>query len=265
MEKRKRYARTCFSADVIKHAASEFDRMFTPDADEELDLRLSVALGEEEWTHESESEFFADYRRGPDQAVYIRCLSGASMTLQLIDGTTTLVALSSDDRSKIHAIFEVFDEHAPASRVPEPLALPPEKPVVFIGHGRTQLWRDLKDHLHEKHGYQVEAYEIGARAGHAIRDILEEMLDRSSFALLVLTGEDETADGSLRARQNVIHETGLFQGKLGFRRAVVLLEEGAEEFSNIKAIEQIRFSKGNIKETFGDVLATLKREFGVIY
>ena len=85
----------------------------------------------------------------------------------------------------------------------------------------------------------VEAYEIGARAGHAIRNILEEMLDRSSFAFLVLTGEDETAEGSLRARQNVIHETGLFQGKLGFRRAVVLLEKGVEEFSNIEGIEQI--------------------------
>ena len=121
---------------------------------------------------------------------------------------------------------------------------------------------DLKDHLQDKHGYDVQAYEIGSRAGHTIRDILEEMLEESSFALLVLTGEDETKDGKLHARQNVVHETGLFQGKLGFSRAIVLLEDGTEEFSNIAGIQQIRFSKGNIKETFGDVLAVLKREFG---
>ena len=69
------------------------------------------------------------------------------------------------------------------------------------------------------------------------------------------------ADGTMRARQNVIHETGLFQGRLGFSRAIVMLEEGAEEFSNVQGVQQIRFAKGNIKETFGEVLATLRREF----
>lgn len=87
------------------------------------------------------------------------------------------------------------------------------------------------------------------------------MLAKSAFAFLVMTGEDEMVGGGTRARQNVVHEAGLFQGKLGFRRAIVLLEEGTEEFSNIHGIEQIRFSKGNIKETFGEVLATIRREF----
>ena len=76
-----------------------------------------------------------------------------------------------------------------------------------------------------------------------------------------MTGEDETPDGKFRARQNVIHEIGLFQGRLGFNKAIVLLEEGTEEFSNIHGIEQIRFTKGKIKETFGETLAVLKREF----
>jgi predicted nucleotide-binding protein len=116
--------------------------------------------------------------------------------------------------------------------------------------------------LHEKHGYAIEAYEIGSRAGHTIRDILEEMLGASTFALLVMTGEDDTKDGKLLARQNVVHEAGLFQGKLGFSRAIILLEEGTEEFSNVHGLQQIRFSKGNIKESFGDVLAVLKREVG---
>jgi predicted nucleotide-binding protein len=104
-------------------------------------------------------------------------------------------------------------------------------------------------------------YEIGARAGHAIRDVLESMLANSSFALLVMTAEDETADGTFRTRQNVVHEAGLFQGKLGFHRAIVLLEEGVEQFSNLQGIEYIHFSTGRIQETFGDILATLKREF----
>ena len=133
--------------------------------------------------------------------------------------------------------------------------------MVFIGHGSSSQWRDLKDHLQDKHGYEVEAYETGARAGHHIRDILDEMASKSSFALLVMTAEDEQPDGAFRCRQNVVHETGLFQGTLGFSRAIVLMENGVEEFSNIQGIQQIRYQESNIKETFGEVLATLRREF----
>jgi len=136
---------------------------------------------------------------------------------------------------------------------------------VQIGHGGSKQWRDLKDHLSDLHGYEVEAYEVGARAGHAVRDVLEQMLAKSTFAVLVMTGEDETLEGTVRARQNVVHEAGLFQGRLGFSRAIVLLEQGTEEFSNIEGIDQIRYPRGRIRETFGDVLATLKREFPTSY
>ena len=84
----------------------------------------------------------------------------------------------------------------------------------------------------------------------------------SRRAPLVLSAEDQMADGTFHARQNVIHETGLFQGRLGFSRAIVVREEGAEEFSNLSGIQEIRFGKGRIRETFGDVLAVLRREFG---
>jgi hypothetical protein len=38
------------------------------------------------------------------------------------------------------------------------------------------------------------------------------------------------------------------------------LEDGTDEFSNINGVQQIRYSKGKIKETFGDVLAFLRKE-----
>lgn len=133
---------------------------------------------------------------------------------------------------------------------------------MFIGHGRSPAWRDLKDHLQDKHHLEVIAYEIGERAGHTIRDILEEMLEESSLAFLVFTGEDETHEGVMRARQNVVHETGLFQGHLGFARAIAIVQEGVELFSNLEGVQQIRFRE-SIRETFGDVLAVIRREFGL--
>jgi hypothetical protein len=65
----------------------------------------------------------------------------------------------------------------------------------------------------------------------------------------------------IHARENVIHELGLFQGRLGFKRAIVCMEDGVEEFSNIRRMDQIRFPKGRIRETYGEILATIKREF----
>jgi predicted nucleotide-binding protein len=59
---------------------------------------------------------------------------------------------------------------------------------------------------------------------------------------------------------NVIHEAGLFQGRLGFAKAIVLLEDGCEEFSNIAGLGYIHFSKGNISETFEKVREVLERE-----
>ena len=90
------------------------------------------------------------------------------------------------------------------------------------------------------------------------------MLDTSSFALLLLTAEDVHANGEMHARENVIHELGLYQGRrgrLGFLRAIALVEDGVREFSNILGINQIRFPKGMVRSTFGDVLATVQREF----
>jgi predicted nucleotide-binding protein len=86
------------------------------------------------------------------------------------------------------------------------------------------------------------------------------MLIAASFAFLIMTGEDEHADGALHARENVIHEAGLFQGKLGFRRAIILLEEGCKNFSNIHGLTHIPFPKGRISAAFEEVRRTLHRE-----
>ena len=86
------------------------------------------------------------------------------------------------------------------------------------------------------------------------------MLDTSGLAFLIMTGEDEQADGQLRARENVIHEVGLFQGRIGFERAIVVLEQGCKEFSNIHGLGQIRFPKGKINAAFEEVREVLERE-----
>jgi len=68
------------------------------------------------------------------------------------------------------------------------------------------------------------------------------------------------ANGEMQARMNVIHEVGLFQGRLGFERAVILLEEDCKEFSNIEGLGQIRFRRNDIRAKFDEIRRVLERE-----
>lgn len=253
MEKAKRYRDVAFDSKAISAAEQKVRTL----ASKKISYgSLTVYARDATWSFDTLEEFLAAVDQGSPYFVVGSYEDKLNLTM-----SDERVAVRAPTREKIEAMFAVIDENAERCRV-EPAKPVPVASKIFIGHGGDPQWRDLKDHLHEKHGYPVEAYEIGSREGHTIRDILEDMLEDSSFALLVMTGEDKTSDGSLRARQNVIHEAGLFQGRLGFARAIILLEEGTEEFSNIHGLQQIRFAKGRIRESFGDVLAVLKRELG---
>lgn len=121
-------------------------------------------------------------------------------------------------------------------------------------------WRELKDFVSDRLGLPWDEFNRVPVAGVTNITRLAQMLEQASFAFLVMTAEDEQVDGNHHARMNVIHEVGLFQGRLGFERAIVLLEEGCEEFSNIQGLGQIRFPKGNISAIFEDIRAVLERE-----
>jgi len=260
MQKTKDYPWTRFSVEVLRAAAEELSRGLKRAAEPG---ELFVNTDDGRWSYDDVEDFYAAYRASNGWAGIAFRGEGCTLSVEVLHylPLPTHISVKAPERARINAVFNIFDAHAETSRLPEPPAKPEPPVVVFIGHGRSELWRDLKDHLQDKHGFQIQAYEVGARAGHAVRDILEEMLDASSFAVLVMTGEDISADGTPRARQNVVHEVGLFQGRLGFNRAVVLLEEGTEVFTNIEGIAQLRFGRGNIRETFGDVVATIRREF----
>ena len=272
IEKHKTFFHSDFPAEVLQRADEKLKGLAQGENLKFDYITLSVEHDDETWKYDTLTEFLTDYRRFGNQATYTAKVGTYYLSVDVGDKydkkTVTYtkgarITVQGPNRAKIEEIFAVFEESAAAARLPEPPApkVPKIVPTIFIGHGRSLQWRELKDHLQEKHEYRVVTYETGARAGHTIRNILEDMPKESSFALLVMTAEDETSEGSMRARQNVVHEAGLFQGRLGFSRAIMLLERDLESFSNVDGIHYLEYSKGNIKETFGDVLATLKREF----
>jgi len=46
----------------------------------------------------------------------------------------------------------------------------------------------------------------------------------------------------------------------GFKKAIILLEEACEEFSNIHGLGQIRFPNGDIGAKFEEIRRVLERE-----
>lgn len=136
-------------------------------------------------------------------------------------------------------------------------------PQVFIGHGQSPIWRELKDFLSDRLALPWDEFNREAVAGLTTFERISTMLDSASFAFLIMTAEDQHADATAHARQNVVHEVGLFQGKLGPKKAIVLLEDGCQEFSNIVGLSQIRFPKGSISAVFEEIRRVLERE-GVV-
>ena len=92
---------------------------------------------------------------------------------------------------------------------------------MFIGHGRSNVWYQLKNFLNDRLSLQSDEFNAESVAGILIVARLQELLDNACFAILVMTGEDLHADEQAHARENVIREAGLFQGRPGFQRAII--------------------------------------------
>jgi Predicted nucleotide-binding protein containing TIR-like domain len=131
---------------------------------------------------------------------------------------------------------------------------------IFIGHGRRMDWKEVRSHLVDSYGLNVDEFSVYPSAGITTVERLTQMLESACFAILVMTAEDPQKGGKRKARQNVVHEIGLFQGRLGFPRAIILKENGAEEFSNVKGLTYIPFKKGGIAEAFPEIDRALVRE-----
>jgi predicted nucleotide-binding protein len=117
--------------------------------------------------------------------------------------------------------------------------------TIFVIHGRARDYLyEVVRVLERGTGREVVILHEQANAGRTILEKFEDYAGRASFAVVLLTGDDE---GGLRAstnmhprgRQNVIFELGFFFGKLGRDRVVVLNEENVEKPSDISGLAYI--------------------------
>jgi predicted nucleotide-binding protein len=130
--------------------------------------------------------------------------------------------------------------------------------TVFIGHGHSRVWRSLAKYLQNDLRLKWTEFDRDPAVGLTVTERLHEMLAKACFAILVMTAENIHDDQTVHARENVIHEIGFAQGRLGPKRVIILLEAGCAQFTNILGLIHIPFQKGKIAATFPKVRAALK-------
>src|SRR6266508_3473913 len=168
---------------------------------------------------------------------------GASLGMRLAGHKLRYVG--AQGHAEFPAIAQDFIRIRAAERQHRPL---PQG--VFISHGANPQWHAVRDFIERECKLPTQVFESHLWSSRQVTEALAEYLRRCGFAVCVLTAEDLAEDGTRRPRQNVIHEAGLFQGRYGFDRVMLLAEEGCALLPERAGLPAIRFPHGRIDVTF---------------
>jgi predicted nucleotide-binding protein len=137
-----------------------------------------------------------------------------------------------------------------------------ERPArVFISHGRSPDWREVQDYIEKDLNIPTLELAQEPSKGRTVLQKLNEESNKCSFAVVVMTGDDDLGIGAPRARENVMHEIGFFQAKYGLANICLLHEEGTNIPSNIHGLVYVPFPKQLVSATFGVLARELRAAF----
>ncbi|HEY8212475.1 MAG TPA: nucleotide-binding protein [Myxococcaceae bacterium] len=204
------------------------------------------------WYHPKPKGCLADYYKGAED------LRRSMIAANLCADCEAFLVSMGIPAGALAAVENLLG-HVRGMAIRRPRTLPRS---VFIGHGRSSAWEGVRDFIKDELKLPIQEFNEEETAGTATTARLSAMLDASAFAILVVTGEDTHSDSTVHARENVIHEIGLFQGRLGLERAIVLRQEGTSLPSNLAGLTYIGF-KGRFagaKKAQEHIRAALVRE-----
>lgn len=129
---------------------------------------------------------------------------------------------------------------------------------IFLSHGKSSEWRKVQAYLEKDLEHSTLELAQEANLGRTILQKLYEEAKKCSIAVIIMTGDDLTDEGEIRARENVMHEIGYFQGFYGLNNVILLHENDVNIPSNIHGLVYISFPKDTIDATFGALHRELK-------
>lgn len=124
---------------------------------------------------------------------------------------------------------------------------------VFIVHGHDgELKQKIARILEKQDITPIILNEMVSR-GKTIIEKIEMYSETVRTAICLFTPDDETKDGSKRARENVVFETGYFFGKIGRENTIIVAEPGVVNLSDLSGVVYINKNSWEL-----DVLRELK-------
>jgi predicted nucleotide-binding protein len=134
---------------------------------------------------------------------------------------------------------------------------------VFITHGRSELWRNVERFINKALDMDTIVLKEQYR-GCTIVEKLEQEAQAGDCAVIVMTPDDKMESGSVRSRQNVIHEIGYLQAIYGRGRVIILKNRDVEFFSNNFGVEYIEFIGDAINVTFHTLREALEEIYNEV-
>jgi hypothetical protein len=131
---------------------------------------------------------------------------------------------------------------------------------IFISHGQSKEWYKIQAYVEKDLHYLTIELAQQPNLGRSILQKLDEESNKCNAAIIIMTGDDVFESGEVRARENVLHEIGFFQGRFGLNKIALLHEEGVNIPSNIHGLVYIPFPKDTVEAATG----ALSRELKVI-
>ena len=136
--------------------------------------------------------------------------------------------------------LEELEEETKDKQVVKQVAQSKNFSKIFIVHGHDEALKQSVARLIEKQNIEAIILSEKANKGKTIIEKLEENSD-VGCAICLFTPDDigkanKETDYKLRARQNVVLETGYFMGKLGREFIVYLAKEGLELPSDLQGV-----------------------------
>lgn len=261
MKYTKIFTRTLFSELVIRKA---LELIGTKSGNDAINYGLIIYRQDHTWHLDNLDDFFGEYNQGFSR-MHLYLAYGAyeiKMTYTAHDFNYE-VSIKSPVKADINEVINYLIDNKEKCSI-DTLYNSSRKPYIFIGHGRKNDWKELRDHLRDKHNYSFRYYESGDRSSEYLFENVHEMITGSKLSILVLSNEDKMEDQTMRARQNVIHELGMAQVLHGRRNTLILVEEGCDWPSNIQGINCFPYS-GSIKEVYGDIVSALEKRMFEIF
>ena len=117
---------------------------------------------------------------------------------------------------------------------------------VFIVHGHDETLKQKVARLLERQNIKAIILNETPNLGRTIIEKIEAYARDVDAAICLFTADDEMADGSKRARQNVVFETGYFCGKIGRKNTIIVAESDVINLSDLDGVVYLSKDKWEV-------------------